>query len=236
MRNVEDIFRFLGHEHPPVAASPDGSLWRSKITGSGPPSVAAVDGFMRLTLLTTLENEVATLYMGDCLPFDIDDLLQVDFYLKLSTATLPPSASVAFGLCSAYNDDPDALAAHASFRLFGNNNVVCESDDGVNDNDDEAAGLTLGTGVKRFAIDFCSGIKTVVPPPSVGGKAHVLFAMDDDRFNLRPVCRSVRFDMSSYTSGLQIYAQIQKGAASSVVATGVTPNLQIQEVRVRRKL
>jgi len=228
-------FVFLGDENPPVVGSADGSLWRSYISGSGPPTVRTENGFMVLALEATLESQIAELYFGDELSLDIDKIQQVDFYVKLSTATLHASASVAFGLCSARNDDLDLLSAMACFRLLGNNNVLLETDDGTNDNDDVSAGQTLGTSIKRFTIDFASGLKTVVPPPSVGGKSNVLFSADDSRGNLQQVARGTRFDMGNYSSGLQLFARIQKRSASSVVAAGVADKLSIERIRVRYK-
>lgn len=234
MHVLDKEFVFLGDANPPVVGSPDGSMWRSYISGSGPPTVLTNDGFMVLSLEGTLEDQVAALYWGDELSLDIDKIQQVDFYPKLS-GTLPASVDVAFGLCSARNNDPDLLAAMACFRMLGNNNVVVESDDGVNDNDDVATGQTLSTTVKRFTIDFASGLKTVLPPPSSGGKGSVLFSVDDANGNLRPVARATRFDMSNYSAGLQIFAQIQKGAASSVIAADVTASLSIERIRIRYK-
>lgn len=235
MHTLDKEFIFVGDENPPVVGSADGSMWRSKITGAGPPTVLTNDGFMELTLEATLEDQCAVLYLGDELPFDIDLLQQVDFYAKLDDATLHAAISVAFGVCSAHNNDPDLMAALAAFRLYGSNAVVVETDDSVNNNDDVATGQTLGTSIKRFTIDFASGIKTIVPPPSLGGKANVLFSIDDDRGNLQQVARTTRFDMSNYSSGLQLFAQIQKGAASSVIAESVTATLSIERIRVRYK-
>lgn len=229
-------FWFLGDENPPVVGSADGSPWRKKLTKTaGSPDVLTDNGFMVLSLDATLENQIATLYQGDELPFDIDNLLQLDIWAKLSTASLHAAISCAFGLISAHNNDLDLVAAAAMFRCYGSNAVVCETDDGTNNNDDVASGQTLKTTVKRFTIDFASGVKAVVPPPSVGGKANVLFSVDDDRSNLRQVARATRFDMSNYSSNLQLFAQIQKGAASSVIAADVSASLSIQRFRVKWK-
>ena len=228
-------FWFLGDENPPVVGAADGSAWRSKITKTaGTPTVLTDNGFMVLSLDGTLEDQVATLYQDE-LPFDIDNLLQLDIWAKLSTASLHAAISCAFGLISAHNDDLDLVAAAAMFRCYGSNAVVVETDDGTNNNDDVASGQTLKTSVKRFTIDFASGVKAVVPPPSVGGKANVLFSADDDRFNLRQAARATRFDMSNYSSNLQLFAQIQKGAASSVIAADVSASLSIQRFRVKWK-
>lgn len=227
-------FEFLGDEKPPVVGSPDGSLWRSKVVGST-PTVRCENGLMKLALTSTSESQSALLYMGDQLPFDIDLLQRVEIFAKLSTASLHPAISVGFGLCSAHSADLDDIADVAMFRLMGDNDVLCETDDGVNDLSKDS-GQVLSTTVKRFVIDFASGIQTLVPGPSSGGKGAVLFAVDDARGNLQAVARSQRFNMENYSSGLQLFAQIQKGEASSVLASGVSASLYIERFRVTRKV
>ena len=236
MSTVQDqVFLFTGDRVPPLVGAADGSPWRRAITGAAPPTVYENDGFMQLVLTNDLENQVAALYTGDELPYPIANIQQVDFYCKLSTASLHAAISVAFGLCTARNDDPDLLAAMACFRLIGNNNVLVESDDGVNDNDDVATGQTLGTCVKRFTIDLASGLRTVSPGPSLGGQANTLFNVDNAQGNLRAVARATTFDLSNYTGNLQLFAQIQKGAASSVIAADVSAALYIERISVRYK-
>ncbi|HUT14435.1 MAG TPA: hypothetical protein VMY42_28375 [Thermoguttaceae bacterium] len=237
MSNVIDkTFLFDGDRVPPLVGAADGSPWRRAITGAAPPTVLENNGFMELNLTADLENQVAALYTGDELPYPICKIQQVDFWAKLSTASLHAAISVAFGLCTARNDDPDVLAAMACFRCIGNNNVLVESDDGVNDNDDVATGQVLGTSVKRFTIDMASGLRTVSPGPSLGGQANTLFAVDDPRFNLQAVARLTTFDMSNYTGNLQLFAQIQKGAASSVIAEDVLATLYLERIRVRYRV
>ncbi len=235
MNVLDRVITFQGAQDPPDYTTPDSGEWVQKTVGNGSPAVGVVNGFMLLAVDFTLESQLACLYQLDRLGYDIDDLQQVDFYAKLNAAALHASCSVAFGLISAQNNDPDAIAAAAIFRLIGSTAVVCETDDGTNDNDDVATGQTLGASVKRFTIDFASGIRSVVPGPSTGGKANVLFSMDDDRGNLRQVARLTTFDMSNYTGGLQLFAQIQKGAASSVLAEDVTAALFLERIRVRYK-
>lgn len=212
-------FRFFSNETPPVVGSPDSGIWRKADTSAaGSPTVVGNDGAMELALDDTEEVQNLCLYFGDKLPFDIDDLQQVDIWAKL-TAAVDTEVSAAFGVASARNDAIDSIAAHALFRVIGNagdtNPVTVETDDGTNDNDDVATGDVLVATYKRFSIDFASGIKTVSPGPSVGGKGNVLFSMDDARGNLRPVARTTQFDMSNYASGLQLFAQLQKTSATS---------------------
>lgn len=228
-------FWFPGKITPPLTASAaDGPWTKADTSAAGAPTLVASGGFMVGTLAATEEAENLCLYFGDSLSYDIDDLLRAEFWIKTS-GDLANTDSLAFGLASARNDAIDSLAAHASFRVLVSDgtsqSVYCETDDGTNDVDDKSTGLVLGTTLKRFVIDFASGVKTVSPPSvSVGGKGNVLFSMDDARGNLLPVCRLTAFDMSNYSSGLQPYVQIQKTSATT------TPSFSLKRVRITEKL
>lgn len=209
---------FRGHYKVPLAASNVGTKWsKADTSSSGSPTVQGVDnGGIKLLFDNTSEVQNLCLYMGDVLPFKITDLIRVEF-LASCIAALDSATSLAFGLASARNDAIDSLAAHASFRCIGDNNVVVETDDGTNDNDDVATGLTLGATPKRFAIDFATGIFTKDPPSlSVGRTGDVQFSGGNANGSLRRVASGTRFDMSNYTSGLQVYAQLQKTADTNV--------------------
>jgi len=229
-----DVFtwdwRPVGIETPPLVGSADGAPWlKADTSAAGAPTLAAANGFMVGALAATDEVENLCLYMGDSLAWDIDDLLTAEFWVKTGVA-ITTAESLAFGMAAARNDDPDAIAAHASFRLLASTAVVCESDDSVHDNDDKATGQILSTALKRFCIDFASGIQTVGPPGvSKGGKGCVLFSMDNAQGVLQPVCRNVLFDMSSYAAGLQPYVQLQKTGGVT------TPAFYLARVRIRAK-
>lgn len=204
-----------------------GPFVKADTSASGSPTVGGLTGGgIRLALAATNEVENLCVYMGDVLPFDIDDIISVEIIAK-TVATLDSTTSIAFGLCSARNDAIDSLAAHASFRCIGDNSVVVETDDGTNDNDDVATGLTLGAAWKRFAINFAER-NTAMEPPSVslGRKSNIGFYGANDNGSLRRVASGTRFDMSNYTSGLQLYAQIQKTADTN------TDSLDILEMCV----
>jgi len=233
MNVIDKIFDFLGAADPPAAGARDGGPWvQTTVQTAGTPLVVAEEGYMKLELDGTQETQLACLHMADELPLDIDKIQQVDFWAKLGAATLPASVSLCFGLASARNNDPDLIAYHALFRAYGTTAVTIDTDDAVHDNDDAATGQVISNSLKRFTMDFASGIRTVSPPPSLGGKANVLFSIDDARNNLQPVARGTTFDMSSYAGGLQLFAQIQKGAASSVGASE-SAKLLIEKIRVR---
>lgn len=225
-------YDFRGHLAIPATASGAGTPFvKADTSSSGDPTVGGLaGGGLRLLLASTNEVENLCVYMGDVLPFDIDEIISVEIVAK-TIAALNAGTSIAFGLCSARNDAIDSLAAHASFRCIGNNNVVVETDDGTNDNDDVATGLTLGATWKRFKIDFASRITTIEPPSvSKGRKSNLEFYGANDNGSLRRVASGTRFDMSNYSSGLQLYAQIQKTATTAV------DNLDILEMSVEVNL
>jgi len=224
-------WRPVGIETPEAAgAATGGCPWsKADTSAAGAPTLAATGGFMVGTLAANDEVENLCLYMGDSLAWDIDDLLTAEFWIKTGVA-LTTAEQLAFGMASARNDAIDSLTAHATFLLVASTAVLCETDDGTNDNDDKATGQILSTTVKRFCIDFASGLKSVSPPsPSLGGKGQVLFSMDDARGNLMPVCRSLAFDMSNYAAGLQPYVQLQKTGGVT------TPAFSLARVRIRSK-
>ena len=164
-------------------------------SAAGTPTytVGGINGEATLDLDTQAEAENVCLYMGDVLNFDIDSIYEIRMFVKQGQATIDSASSIAFGLGSARNDDPDAIAAHAHFRLIGSNSVVVESDDGVNDNDDVATGQVLADSYKEFKINFA------------GGTSDVKFYIDGAQ-----VAKGTTFNMSSYSAGLQPYLQIQK--------------------------
>jgi len=224
------LYHFRGVGSPPAVGSADGGPWVKKITAAGgSPTVAPSADGMALALDATNEVQNLCLYMGDVLPFDIDDIIRLEVLAKIS-ASLDASVSAAFGLAAARNDDLDAIAAAAWFKLAGSNDVVLESDDGTNDNNDAATGVTLADTFKRFSIDFSAGVLTQSPPSqSLGGKAALQFQADNANGYAQRVGANTAFNMSNYSSGLQLFAQLQKTAGT---ATGT---LTIQEFCVTVK-
>lgn len=185
---------FLGPQT--LTASPAGSdrwdIADTSTNGTPTYTVGGIGGEATLQFDNTTEAQNVCLFQDNDLNWDIDTLQTVEFRVK-TVATLDNTTSLAFGVCSARNDTIDDLAAHASFRLILNNNLVVETDDGTTDKDDIATGATLGAVYKRFVIDF------------TGGKSDVKFYVDGVR-----VAASTKFDMSAYSVGLQPYVQIQK--------------------------
>lgn len=232
LRTRTIVYDFRGAHKPPAVASRQG-IWCSKITASeGSPTVqSGSGGAMELTLTNDSEAQNLCLYMGDVLPFDIDDLIRVWFIAKIS-ASLDASVRAVLGLASARNDDPDAIAQGAWFQCAGSNALTVETDDGVTDVNDVAAdGLTLADAYKELVIDFSEGIRTQSPPAaSQGGKAAVGFYAGNASGSRRRVAANQAFDMSGYAGPLQLIAQLQK---TSGAATGT---LSILEAGIELKL
>lgn len=211
-----DQYIFTGKRSPAATASVvDGPWGKADTSSAGSPTVTTTADGLVMTLDSTNEAQNLCVYFGDILSYELDDLIFVEFWTKLS-ASLPAELSAAFGMCSARNDAIDSLAAHASFRAIGNNNIVVETDDGTNDVDDVATGLSLSTAFKKFRIDFKQGINTVSGGLSTGGKSNVLFSAENAGSRLQQVARNQRFNMEAYSAGLQPYLQLQKTAAASV--------------------
>lgn len=190
----------------PASADPATAWLIDDTSASGTPTYVRNAGAAVLTLASTSEVENVCLHHGDALSFDIDDIQRVEMRVKLGAA-FTSGSTLTFGVGSARNDDPDAVAAHATFKMVGADSttaVVVESDDSVRDNDDVATGQTLGTTYKRFVIDF------------TGGKSNVKFYIDGVR-----VAAATTFDMSGYSAGLQPIVQLQKAANTNVDSVSV---------------
>jgi hypothetical protein len=166
-----------------------------------------------MSFASTVEIENLCVSYGDRLAYDIDKLVDIEFYIKV--LIVDPTTSMVWGLTSNRNDDPDATAANAQFKLFTNLNVVCETDDAVRDIDDISAGTTAIGGVnpntyRRYTISFSKGTNDV------------RFYIDGVR-----VAASQVFNMSSYTGSLQPNIQMFKSANAN------QNTLQVDYIQVR---
>ncbi len=211
-------YHFRGPLVPPDApvSAGAGGPWTKAITAAaGSPHVMNSGGFAELALDAQNEAQNLCLYWGDDLAIDIDDLIQIDIWAKAS-ASLDASVQMAFGLAGARNDAIDSIAQATLFRLVGSNALVVEADDGTNDNDDVATGLTLSTAVRRHTIEFKTGVHTQSPPSlPTGGKSNLLFSAENSQGLLRRVAQNTRLDVSNYAGGLQPFFQVQKTAGTA---------------------
>lgn len=233
MSRTTDIirYRFRGSQAPPLLAARMGDFCSLLVAAAGAPTVTAVAGGpMQCLLAANNEIESACLYQGNILPFDINDLIRVEF-LARSTVALTADDQIVFGVAGTQNADPTLIAQTAMFRMTANDNVVIDTRDGTNTVAGAATGIALGAVYRRFAIDFTSGGLTQDPPgASVGGLADVRFFISDDRGSLRRVAAGQRFRLDAFAGNLQLLAQVQKAAAVSV------PCLQILGIDVELKL
>jgi hypothetical protein len=219
-KEVTDVFNFLGGGIIPATPVSNGP-WVSKITGTGPPTVAPVAGSAQLALEATSQVQNACLYFNDDLPYDVDDLKRVRFWVHTPVA-IASASKVRFGLTSARNDDPDAIAQSILFGLDGNANLNVESDDTADEVAATSTGEVLGTALKICTFDFAAGVFAQAPPLlSKGGKHNIYASVQDVNGASRRVADGVRLTLGAYTGNLQLFAQIQKTAATDVGTLGV---------------
>lgn len=187
-----------------LTTTPAGEFgWTVKDTSSaGTPTYLAVSGRgMKLTLTSTSEEQIVTMYQNDVLPYRIDKIKRVVY--DAVVASVDAVTTLVFGIGSAQNDTEDSVANLAWFRMEGSastSNVVVETDDGTTDLDDKATGKTLSTTLKRFEIDFTNGL------------TDVRFYIDGER-----VAASTTFDMSAAASNnAQLFVQLHKASGTGV--------------------
>lgn len=180
--------------------------WRVADTSSAgtPTYLIGNNRAATLTLASTSESENVCLYQGDVLPFLLNKIQQVKFVASVSG--VDSATVVAFGVGSARADATDDIATNAMFKIEGSvstSAVVCESDDGTTDDDDNATGVTLSSTLKEFVIDFSNGL------------ADVRFYIDGAR-----VAASNTFTLAaaSSTQAVQVFAQVQKASGTGTPA------------------
>lgn len=183
--------------------------WTIKDTSSaGTPTYLNISGRgAKLTIASTSEEEIVTLYQNDVLPFLLPKIQYVDF--DLVVAGIDAVTTLVAGIASAQADTEDSVATLAWFRMEGSastSNVVVETDDGVTDNDDVATGTTLAAVVKRFRIDFTNGL------------SDVRFYINGAR-----VAAGTTFSMASASStqNVQLFVQLHKASGTGVPSVTV---------------
>jgi hypothetical protein len=189
-----------------LTTTPGHNGWTVKDTSSSgtPTYLVATDdgGGMKLTLASTSEAEIVTMYHNDVLCFDLARIQFVEMIAKVGGTD--SVTTLTMGLGSAQNDTDDSVATNAWFRMQGSASLtalVVETDDGVTDLDDKATGTTLGTTYKTLRIDFTNGL------------ADVRFYVDGER-----VAAGTTFNMSGLTAGLNVqpFVQLQKASGTGV--------------------
>ena len=185
------------------------ALWSLNDTSSaGAPTHVPVDGthVVLITLATNDEAEVCGYDFGDVLEFDIDN--GPIMVARFATSAITTNEGVVIGLGAAWNDTLDSSAAHAWVRLVANMTPVVETDDGTNDNDDVATGVTMVAAAHKWIKIDCTD------------SADVKFYMGDDGLAWTRVASSTTFDMSNYTDGLQpMFAVVKASGATQPTIT-----------------
>lgn len=199
--------------------TPGQNGWTIADTSSaGTPTYLCVTedgGAAQLTLASTSEAEIVTLYHNDVLTLDLANLQHVEMIAKVSG--IDSATTLTFGVGSARNDTADSVAVNAWFRIEGSTStsaVVCETDDGTTDTDDKATGATLASVYKKFTIDFTQGL------------SDVRFYIDGER-----VAASTTFSLASITSGQNVQPIVMLQKASG---TG-TPSITIAQITTQQK-
>jgi hypothetical protein len=206
------VWEFIGAITPATAGSADGLGLKKLITGAAPPTVTGTASGLECALTSASQQQLAAFSLNDVLAFDIDDLLTVHIDAALSASF---AETAFFGLASAHNATLESITAFALFKASGNNNLLISTDDNFTDKTDIATGVTIGQTVRRFTMDFGSGVFTQVPGLALGGKANPAFYAPNSRGDLRRVAQGARFDMSGYSSGLQIYGGVAKASGTN---------------------
>ena len=155
-------------------------------------------GRMSFTLTNTSEVQSQCLFHNDVLQFDLANIQYVRMIAQV--AAIASLSVVSLGIGSARNDDEDAVAVNAYFKMEGATSttaLVVETDDGTNDNNDIATGETLADVYKEMVIDFTYGL------------SDVRFYIDSAR-----VASGTTFDMSNITAGQNVQPLIQLSKAS----------------------
>lgn len=184
--------RFTG-----AALGPEWSVTDTSSSGT-PTKEMHADGY-HLAFDNTSEVQNLCLSWGDVLSLDIGLLKSIEFLLLWDASTKDSATSLAFGIQSARNDNPDSTTINAQFRMKAAGTgltLEAETDDGVTDVDDKSTGQSLSTTLKKCKIDFRAGLNDV------------RFFVDG-----QPVCTDTTFDMSAISSGnVQPFVQLQKTA------------------------
>lgn len=187
-------------------ATPGMNGWTIKDnSSSGTPTYLNVTedgGAAKLTLASTSEEEVLTLYQNDVLIYDVRQIQHLWWILQV--AGVDAVTTLVAGVGSAQNDTADSVATNAWFRMEGSAStsaVVVETDDATLDKDDIATGKSLASAYKKLHLDFSYGL------------ADVRFYFDGER-----VAAGTVFDMSNLTAGLNVqpFIQLQKASGTGV--------------------
>lgn len=180
-------------------------------TAAGAAGAAAISN--NGVLFTINAAEYGQLHKGDTGPLIADwQFIEIAATINLGATSV---TELYFGVASATNADPDAIAASAWFKLTSTAGVPVlkiESDDGTNDLSKSISGITVPTGSPvKFRIDFSTGVQTKSPPArSLGHASSLQFSVTDARGYRTPVrAADAHMDMSNYAGFLQPWVHVE---------------------------
>ncbi len=206
-----------------LSTTPEGGTgWTVKDTSAaGAPTFTTIDsdsGQLKITLEATDEIQVVTMYHNDIESFLQENIQSVSWDVLVAGIDLLTVLSV--GIASDQADDEDAITESAWFKMEGatsTSNLVVESDDGTNDNNDVATGQTLAGTLKRLEINFEFGVEDV------------RFYVEDSNGQRVRVADGTTFDLSNFTGRLQPFIQLSKPSGTGI------PSVTIDNFRIQYK-
>jgi hypothetical protein len=201
-----------------LTTTPEGGTgWTMQVdTTAGTPTYATITedgGALQIQLANNTEIERVGVYHNDILVFPLEGIDYVWYIAKV--AAIGATTVCTMGIGSARDDDEDAVAVNAYFKMEGATSttaVEVETDDGTNDTASTSNGVTLAAVYKKMLIDFTNGL------------SDVRFFFDGAR-----IADGTTFDMSNITAGqnVQPIIQLEKGA------TAGQPTLTIAEFGIQ---
>lgn len=146
-----------------LSTTPGMNGWTIKDTSaSGTPTYTVGSSGVVLTLAATSEAEVVTLYHNDVRTIPLEDIVSIEWAAKVSG--IDSATTLTMGVAANQNDTADSVQESAWFRIEGSDstqNLLAETDDNTNNNDDVASGATLSATTKRLKVDFRQGLDDV---------------------------------------------------------------------------
>jgi hypothetical protein len=206
----------------------DGLLQRK--TGT-PPALQTWNGALVVALNATNEAQVNGVFMGDVLPFRIQDVNHIR--VRVAADDFGAGVSAVFGVIAAANDTIASITERLLWRIDADNAVHVDWRNGGTG----ASGSELGTTFKEFVFDLQAGVLMRSPREagSVGRRADVLAQMSGSNGQLKPVLRNKIITLAAYAGNVQPFIQIQKAAGTGAGAIYVeSMEIDVRDVqRVR---
>ena len=208
MKTLVREFDFIGEGNVPLATDESGGPWVRKITGLAPPTcqykaISGEIGGVEMALTAASQVQVVTLYWGDLLGIDIDNIHSIEWTLRLSVA-LGTNATLAVGLAGNQNDTIASIAQRMLFTCPNTGVLSVDSDDGTTDTT-VASSEILSTKFTRLGFSFAEG-----------GKKDVRAFLNRKDERGKPVLDSSTFSLNAYSGGLQPFVQLQKSASTDL--------------------